>query len=89
MKTTYNYSNGSIEEKKIGLKADNIIMVSKRNMKLSCLKCGNKFLSEDPHNRVCTKCNEINSKEKVARYPVIVSFAELADDVERGKYAIY
>ncbi len=27
-----------------------------------CLKCGEKFLSEHPHNRICEKCGSINRK---------------------------
>ncbi len=89
MRIAYNRSNENIEEKEIEYKPDNLIMVSRRNMKMSCLKCGKIFLSEGPYNRICAKCNVINKKERVTRYPVIVSFAELADNVENGKYARY
>ncbi len=82
MRTAYNRSNVNIEGKEIEYKPDNLIMVSRRNMKMSCLKCGKKFLSEGPSNRICTKCNVINRKERVARYPAIISFSELARNAE-------
>ncbi len=37
---------------------------NKRNLKKRrlCLKCGNKFLSIGPHNRLCENCASTNSK---------------------------
>ncbi len=36
------------------------IKVSKGEKKRSCLKCGSKFHSNGPENRICTKCNLTN-----------------------------
>jgi ribosomal protein S27AE len=43
------------------------IKVSKWEKKRSCLKCGSKFHSNGPENRICTKCNLTNLRIGLAR----------------------
>ena len=81
MRTAYNRSNVNIEGKEIECKPDNLTMVSRRNKKTPCLKCGKKFLSEGPYNRICVECNVINKGIRVVRNPAIFSFVELTDKV--------
>ncbi len=35
-----------------------------------CLKCGEKFLSECPYNRICEKCSLINERIALKTYSV-------------------
>ncbi len=37
-----------------------------------CLKCGKKFLSERPYNRICEKCSLINKKVALNAHSVSV-----------------
>ncbi|GAX60094.1 DNA repair exonuclease [Candidatus Scalindua japonica] len=70
MRTSYNLSNVNIEEKEINYKPDNLIMVSRCHKEISCLKCGKKFHSEGPYNRICNKCNLINERTRANTYSV-------------------
>ncbi|ODS32821.1 MAG: hypothetical protein SCARUB_02027 [Candidatus Scalindua rubra] len=35
-----------------------------------CLKCGKKFLSKGPYNRICEKCGSINERIATSTYSV-------------------
>ena len=89
MRTAYNRSNVNIEEKEVEYKPDNLIMVSRRNMKMSCLKCGKKFFSEGLHNRICEKCNLINEETRAPTYSLSLKFAEITDHLKENKFEFY
>jgi hypothetical protein len=38
--------------------------------KRPCLKCGEKFLSQGPYNRICEKCSLINEEIALSTYTV-------------------
>ncbi|MHC4270370.1 MAG: hypothetical protein ACYSTS_18185 [Planctomycetota bacterium] len=85
MRTAYNCSNVNLVEKREEIKSGNFKIIVRRGSKnRPCLRCGKKFLSEGPYNRICAKCNLINEKIRAARYPIIFSFTELTDNVERS-----
>ncbi len=84
MRTAYNCSNVNLVEKREEIKPGNFQIIVRRGRKNRlCLKCGKKILSEGPYNRICAKCNLTNEKIRVARYPLIFSFTELAENVEQ------
>lgn len=58
------------------------IKVSKWQKKRACLKCGNKFHSNGPHNRICEKCNLMNLRIGPARYSLSLRFGEVTSYVE-------
>ena len=88
MRTDYNCSNVNFVEKREEIKLGNFQIIARRGRKnRSCLRCKKKFLSEGPYNRICTKCNLNNEKIMAARYPLIFSFTELADNVEQSFYS--
>ncbi len=49
------------------------------NKRRLCLKCGKKFLSIGPHNRLCEKC--ISTNEKIAMKAFYVS-SKLSEELE-------
>ena len=54
------------------------LSVGKLQNKRLCLKCGKKFLSEGPHNRICVKCGLINDRIIiVGTYSVSLRFSDV------------
>ncbi len=49
-----------------------------------CLKCGEKFLSERPYNRICEKCSLIN--ERIALHTHSVSSKPLDEEDPISRY---
>jgi hypothetical protein len=85
MRTDYNCSNVNLVEKREEIISGNFKMIVRRGRKnRPCLSCGREFLSEGPYNRICAKCNLNNEKIRAARYPLIFSSTELADNVEQS-----
>ncbi len=63
MRNTSSCLSSNIEEKELKDKPDNFnTPVGRLQKKRLCLKCGKKFLSEGPHNRICVKCGLINDR---------------------------
>lgn len=46
------------------------ITESGSRQKRSCLKCGNRFPSKGPYNRICDKCSSINERVASSTYSV-------------------
>ncbi|MFQ5712701.1 MAG: hypothetical protein ACE5GU_01580 [Candidatus Scalinduaceae bacterium] len=83
MRNTSNFSSANIEEKALKDKPVNFNSpVSRLHKKRLCLKCGKKFLSEGPHNRICVKCGLINDGIRVGIYSVSLRFAEVMNCIE-------
>ena len=60
-------SHGDLRRKKNYKPEDYNIKLSKGEKKRSYLKCGRKFHSNGPQNRICTKCNLTNLRIGLAR----------------------
>ena len=79
-----NYSgcaSTNIEKNELKDKPDNFnTSVGKLQNKRLCLKCGKKFLSEGPHNRICVKCDLINDRIRiVGTYSVSSRFSDVTN----------
>jgi hypothetical protein len=51
-----------------------------------CLKCGEKFLSELPYNRICEKCSLINKKIALKTHSVSSKPLGEEDSISRSRY---
>ena len=54
--------------------------------KRSCLKCGEKFPSKGPYNRVCDKCSSMNERVANSTYAVRESSPSESSTVEKRFY---
>ena len=54
--------------------------------KRSCLKCGEKFPSKGPYNRVCDKCSSMNERVANSTYAVRESAPSDSSTVEKRFY---
>ncbi len=54
--------------------------------KRSCLKCGEKFPSKGPYNRVCDKCSSMNERVANSTYAVRENPPTESSNVEKGFY---
>ncbi|KKK55668.1 hypothetical protein LCGC14_3072240 [marine sediment metagenome] len=78
MKNNPGCSSTNIEENELKDKSDNFnTPVNRLYKKRLCLKCGKKFLSEGPHNRICVKCGLINVRIIVGTYSVSLRFSDV------------
>ncbi|KHE91276.1 MAG: hypothetical protein K8F52_12420 [Candidatus Scalindua rubra] len=68
-------TNKGSDTKGIGLK-----------QKRSCLKCGEKFPSKGPYNRVCDKCSSMNERVANSTYAVRENPPTESGNVEKGFY---
>ena len=71
MKKVSNYSKANRKKMKIketneGCGTTGIELRQKR----ICLKCGEKFSSKGPYNRVCDKCSSVNERVASSTYAV-------------------
>ena len=83
MRNTSNCSNANIEEKELKDKPNNFnLPVSRLHKKRLCLKCGKKFLSESPHNRICVKCVLINNRIRADTYFLNLKISDVMNCVE-------
>lgn len=83
MRKTSNCSNANIEEKTLKDKASNFnLPVSRLPKKRLCLKCGEKFLSEGPHNRICVKCVLMNNAIRTDTYSLSLEISDVKNCVE-------
>lgn len=51
-----------------------------------CLKCGEKFASKGPYNRVCDKCSSMNERVANSTYAVRESAPSDSSTVEKRFY---
>ena len=87
MRNTSSCLSLNIEEKELKDKPDNFnTPVDRLQNKRLCLKCGKKFLSEGPHNRICVKCGLINDRIIVVTYSVSLRFSDVMNFVEEHLY---
>ncbi len=78
MRNTSSCSSSNIEEKELKDKPNNFnTWVGRLQKKRLCLKCGKKFLSKGPHNRICVKCGLINDRIIVVTYSVSLRFSDV------------
>ena len=69
MKNTSICLSSNIEEKELKDKPNNFnTPVGRLQKKRLCLKCGKKFLSKGPHNRICITCCLINERIRTEVY---------------------
>ena len=54
--------------------------------KRSCLKCGEKFPSKGPYNRVCDKCSSMNERVANSTYAVREKSPSESSTVEKRFY---
>ena len=54
--------------------------------KRSCLKCGEKFPSKGPYNRVCDKCSSMNERVANSTYAVRENSPSESSAVEKRFY---
>lgn len=59
---------------------------NKMQKKRLCLKCGKKFPSKGPYNRICEKCSFINERMKVSAYSVSSGISEEKNIIEENLY---
>jgi hypothetical protein len=68
-------ANKGSDTKGIGLKQKRI-----------CLKCGDKFPSKGPYNRLCDKCSSMNERVANSTYAIRESSHSEPSAVEKGFY---
>ena len=87
MKNVYYYSkarskNMELKETNKGSGTKGIGLKQKR----SCLKCGEKFPSKGPYNRVCDKCSSMNERVANSTYAVREKTPSEPSTVEKRFY---
>ncbi len=87
MKRVTNYSKP--DRKKMKLKdasketSTKVVSVKQKRV---CLKCGEKFPSKGPYNRVCDKCSSTNERVANSRYAVRESSSPESSAAEKRFY---
>ena len=87
MKSVSNYSK--LNRKKMKLKDTNeedSTKVISLKQKRVCLKCGEKFPSKGPYNRVCDKCSSMNERVANSTYAVRESSSPESSASEKRFY---
>ncbi len=87
MKSVSNYSK--LNRKKMKLKDTNeedSTKVISLKQKRVCLKCGEKFPSKGPYNRVCDKCSSMNERVANSTYAVRESSSPESSAAEKRFY---
>ena len=81
MRNTSSYLSSNIQEKELKDKPNNFnTPVGRLQNKRLWLKCGKKFLSKGPHNRICVKCDLINDRIGiVGTYSVSSRFSDVTN----------
>ncbi len=64
------------------------IKVISLKQKRVCLKCGEKFPSKGPYNRVCDKCSSVNERVANSTYAVRESPPSESSAVEKRFYGL-
>ena len=68
MKNTSGYITSNKEKKRLR-ENSNVPRVRLKKKRL-CLKCGEKFLSKGPYNRVCERCGLLNERMATSTYSI-------------------
>lgn len=87
MKRVSNYSKSDREKmelKSTSKKVDTKVVSLKQ--KRVCLKCGEKFPSKGPYNRVCDKCRSVNERVANSMYAVREKASSEPSTVEKRFY---
>ena len=87
MRSASNYSK--LNRKKMRLKDTNeedSTKVISLKQKRVCLKCGEKFPSKGPYNRVCDKCSSMNERVANSTYAVRESSSPESSVAEKRVY---
>lgn len=53
-----------------------------------CLKCGKKFLSKGPYNRICEKCGMMNERIASSSYSISSKPSDEASVLEKKFYGL-
>ncbi len=89
MRNTSSCLSSNIEEKELKDKPNNFnTSLGKLQKKRLCLKCGKKFLSKGPHNRICIKCCLINERIRTGIYSVSLRSSDVMNFVEEHLYKL-
>ena len=85
MRNTSSCLSLNIEEKELKDRPNNFnIPVGRLQKKRLCLKCGKKFFSKSPHNRICVKCVSINDSIRADTYSLSLSISDVMNCVEEN-----
>lgn len=87
MKNVSDYSK--VNSKKMKLKSTNKVSSSKGvtlKQKRICLKCGEKFPSKGPYNRICDKCSSMNERVSSSTYAVRNNVPSEPNSLEKRFY---
>ncbi|MDP6924343.1 MAG: hypothetical protein R2568_04860 [Candidatus Scalindua sp.] len=87
MKRVSNYSKPNREKMKINdTSKEASTKVISLKQKRVCLKCGEKFPSKGPYNRVCDKCSSMNERVANSTYAVRESPSPESSAAEKRFY---
>ncbi len=86
MKNTSGYLISNREKKRLREKS-NIPRVRSKKKRL-CLKCGKKFLSKGPYNRVCERCGLLNERMATSTYSIGNTSPDKSDVLEDRLYEL-
>lgn len=82
-------SSTNIEKNELKDKPDNFnTPVNRLYKKRLCLKCGEKFLSQGRHNRICVKCGLSNERIRTHSYVLSMRLPDVMNYVEEHTQSI-
>ncbi len=89
MKKTTKYINinrkqGTVTDNHKNCNASRTALKKKR----PCLKCGNKFVSEGPYNRICEKCRLVNERTAPSVYSLSGTSKDEPNPIKEGLYEL-
>ncbi len=89
MKSISNYSKPNSKKMELkGTSKEASTKVISLKRKRVCLKCGEKFPSKGPYNRVCDKCSSMNERVANSTYVVRESIPSDSTTVEKRFYEL-
>ncbi len=89
MKSVSSYSK--LNRKKMKTKETNtggVATGSSLKQKRTCLKCGGKFPSKGPYNRICDKCSSMNERVAKSTYAVRNNAPSDSNTLEKRFYGL-
>lgn len=87
MKRVTNYSKPERDKMKLkNTSKEASTKVTSLKQKRVCLKCGEKFPSKGPYNRVCDKCSSMNERVANSTYAVRENSSSESSTVEKRFY---
>ncbi len=87
MKSVSSYSK--LNRKKMKTKETNkggVVTGPSLKQKRTCLKCGEKFPSKGPYNRICDKCSSMNERVAKSTYAVRENAPSESNTLEKRFY---